>query len=60
MAKKRAKKIPAKNESAAEEIARAMTANMAANQENPNWDVEHDRMMDEAAARALKTRPDPQ
>ncbi len=38
----------------AKEVAEAMAANMAANQADPNWETEHERMGAESAAKVLK------
>ena len=35
-------------------IADAMVANMVANQNDPNWDMEHERINQESAENALK------
>jgi hypothetical protein len=38
----------------AKSIAGAMVANMTANQNDPNWEIEHERINQESAAKALK------
>lgn len=45
---------PSSDSISAQSIAEAMAANMAANQADPNWEIEQEQMRSESAARAFK------
>jgi hypothetical protein len=50
----KAVKQPAnKDTTTAEDVAKAMAANLAANQQDPNWELEHEKMQHESAQEAL-------
>jgi hypothetical protein len=54
MGKKAMKSATGKGCSTAEEVAKAMAENMAANQQDSNWELEHEKMQYELAQKALR------